>query len=105
MRIDPFSAHRYYLDPVRALFMSQRPAEAIAVLERNTRDHWEHYLWLAASYAAADEETMAHQVGQQAIALRPQLSIASGLGYRFAWKRTEDKARLCDALARAGLPE
>jgi adenylate cyclase len=105
MRIDPFSAHRYYLDLVRALFMSQRPAEAIAVLERNTRDHWEHYLWLAASYAAADEETMAHQVGQQAIALRPQLSIASYLGYRFAWKRTEDKARLCDALARAGLPE
>jgi adenylate cyclase len=105
MRIDPFSAHRYYLDLVRALFMSQRPAEAIGVLERNTRDHWEHYLWLAASYAAADEETMAHQVGQQAIALRPQLSIASYLGYRFAWKRTEDKARLCDALARAGLPE
>jgi adenylate cyclase len=105
MRIDPFSAHRYYLDLVRALFMAQRPVEAIAVLERNTRDHWEHYLWLAASYAAADEETMAHQVGQQAIALRPQLSIASYLGYRFAWKRTEDKARLCDALARAGLPE
>ena len=105
MRVDPFSAHRYYLDLARALFMAQRPSEAIAVLDQNSRDHWEHYLWLAASYSAAEERTMAHQAGQQAIALRPQLSIASYVRYGFAWQRAEDKDRLCNALARAGLPE
>jgi adenylate cyclase len=105
MRIDPFSAHRYYLDMVRALFMAQRPAEAIGVLERNTRDHWEHYLWLAACYAAADEQIAAHQAGQQAMALRPNLSIAAYVDGWFKWKRAEDKARLCDALARARLRE
>jgi adenylate cyclase len=29
MRLDPFSAHRYYLDLVRALFMVERPTDAI----------------------------------------------------------------------------
>jgi hypothetical protein len=28
MRLDPFSAHRYYLDMVRALFMAECPTEA-----------------------------------------------------------------------------
>jgi len=104
MRIDPFSAHRYYLDLVRALFMGQRPADAIAILERTTREHWEHYLWLAASYAATDERTAAQQAGHQAITLRPQLSIASYIDGGFKWKRAEDKARLRDTLARTGLP-
>jgi len=40
MRLDPFSAHRYYLDMVRALFMAKRPGEAMAVLERTVRSHW-----------------------------------------------------------------
>jgi adenylate cyclase len=104
MRIDPFSAHRYYLDMVRALFMAQRPVEAIAVLERNARDHWEHYLWLAACYAAADEQTAADQAGQQAMALRPNLSITAYVDGWFKWKQAEDKARLREALAQAGLP-
>jgi adenylate cyclase len=104
MRLDPFSAHRYYLAMVRALFMAHRSAEAIAVLERSSREHWEHYLWLAASYAAANEQAAAHQAGQAATSLRPQLSIGSYVDWRFKWKRAEDKARLCDALAQAGLP-
>jgi adenylate cyclase len=103
MRLDPFSAHRYYLDLVRALFMAHRAAEAIAVLERSSREHWEHYLWLAACYAAENEQAAAHQAGQAATKLRPQLSIASYVDGRFKWKRAEDKARLRDALARAGL--
>ena len=104
MRLDPFSAHRYYLDMVRALFMAKRPAEAIVVLERTARSHWEHYLWLAACHAAADDQSAAHQAGQQAVALRPNLSIAAYVDGRFKWKQAEDKARLCDALAQAGLP-
>jgi adenylate cyclase len=104
MRLDPFSAHRYYLDMVRALFMAKRPAEAILVLERTAHTHWEHYLWLAACHAATDEQTAAHQAGQQAMALRPNLSIAAYVDGRFKWKQAEDRARLCDALARAGLP-
>jgi adenylate cyclase len=104
MRLDPFSAHRYYLDLVRALFMVERPTDAIVVLERTARTHWEHYLWLAACYAAVDEQTVAHQAGRQAIALRPNLSITAYIDGRFAWRQPEDKARLRDALARAGLP-
>ena len=104
MRLDPFSAHRYYLDMVRALFMAHRPAEAIAVLERSSRQHWEHYLWLAACYAAANELAAAHQAGQAATNLRPQLSIGSYVDGRFKWKRAADKGRLSDALAQAGLP-
>jgi adenylate cyclase len=104
MRLDPFSAHRYYLDMVRALFMAHRPAEAIAVLERISREHWEHYLWLAASCAAANDQAAAHQAGKAATNLRPQLSIGSYVDGRFKWKRAEDKARLRDALAQAGLP-
>ena len=105
MRLDPFSAHRYYLDLVRALFMDRRPAEAVAVLERTTRQHWEHYLWAAASNAALNEKAAALEAAQGAIMLRPQLSIASYVDGRFKWKRSEDRARLREALARAGLPE
>jgi adenylate cyclase len=105
MRLDPFSAHRYYLDLVRALFMAGRPGEAVAVLERATREHWEHYVWAAASNAAQNDEAAAHDAAAQAIALRPQLSIASYVDGRFKWKRSADKARLRDALARAGVPE
>jgi adenylate cyclase len=104
MRLDPFSAHRYYLDMVRALFMAKRPAEAIVVLERTARSHWEHYLWLAACHAATDEQISAHQAGQHAVALRPNLSIAAYVDGRFKWKQAEHRARLCDALAQAGLP-
>jgi len=104
MRLDPFSAHRYYLDMVRALFMTKRPAEAVVVLERTARSHWEHYLWLAACHAATDDQSTAHQAGQQAVALRPNLSIAAYVDGRFKWKQAEDKTRLCDALAQAGLP-
>jgi predicted Zn-dependent protease len=104
MRLDPFSAHRYYLDMVRALFMAKRPAEAIVVLERTARSHWEHYLWLAACHAATDKQISAHQAGQQAVALRPNLSSAAYVDGRFKWKQAEDRARLCDALAQAGLP-
>jgi adenylate cyclase len=103
MRLDPFSAHRYYLDMVRALFMAKRPAEAIVVLERTARSHWEHYLWLAACHAATDEQSSADQARQQAVALRPNLSIAAYVDGRFKWKQAEDKARLRDALAQAGL--
>jgi adenylate cyclase len=105
MRLDPFSAHRYYLDLVRALFMDRRPADAVAVLERTTREHWEHYLWIAASNAALNEGAAALEAAQRAIMLRPQLSIASYVDGRFKWKRSEDRGRLREALARAGLPE
>jgi adenylate cyclase len=104
MRLDPFSAHRYYLDMVRALFMAGRPTGAIVVLEQTARAHWEHYLWLAACRAAANEESAAQQAGWEALALRPNLSIATYIDGGFAWKRSEDKARLRNALARAGLP-
>ena len=103
MRLDPFSAHRYYLDMVRALFMAKRPAEAIVVLERTARSHWEHYLWLAACHAATNEQNSADQARQQAVALRPNLSIAGYIDGRFKWKQAEDKARLRDALAQAGV--
>ena len=104
MRLDPFSAHRYYLDMARALFMAKRPAEAIVVLERTARSHWEHYLWLAACHAVTGQQILAQQAGQQAVALRPNLSIAAYVDGRFKCKQGEDRARLCDALAKAGLP-
>jgi adenylate cyclase len=104
MRLDPFSAHRYYLDMVRALFMAERPHDAIALLERTARSHWEHSLWLAACHAAADDQVAAYEAGQQTLALRPNLSISAYADGRFKWKRVEDKARLCNALAQAGLP-
>jgi hypothetical protein len=104
MRLDPFSAHRYYLDLVRALFMDRHPAEAVAVLERTTREHWEHYLWTAASNAALNENAAALEAAQRAIMLRPQLSIGAYVDSRFKWKRSEDRDRLREALARAGVP-
>ena len=104
MRLDPFSAHRYYLDKVRALFMAGRPTEAIDVLERTEHAHWEHYLWLAGCLAMTERTTEALQAAQQAIALRPTLSVATYIGERSKWKRDDDKARLKDALMRAGLP-
>jgi TolB-like protein len=104
MRLDPFSAHRYYLDMVRALFMAGSPEEATVVLARTARTHWEHYLWLAACYAAAGKTSAAEQTGQEAMALRPSLSIAAYIDGWFIWRRNEDKARLRDALAQAGLP-
>jgi adenylate cyclase len=103
MRIDPFSAHRYYLDMVRALFMAGRCMEAVVVLERTARSHWEHYLWLAACCAASGKDSAARQAGREAMILRPDLSTAGYIDGWFIWKRSEDQARLRDALARAGL--
>ena len=104
IRLDPFSAHRYYLDMVRALFMAGRPAEAIAVLERNARKHWEHDLWLAACHAAAGNQSTACEAGQQVMAQRPGFSIGAYVDGRFKWRMPEDKARLSDRLSQAGLP-
>src|SRR5262249_13234932 len=51
-----------------------------------------------------EHQAAAHQAGQAAAKLRPQLSIGSYVDYlRFKWKRGEDAARLCEALAQAGL--
>jgi len=104
MRLDPFSAHRYYLDMVRALFMAGRPTEAMVILEKTARAHWEHYLWLAACCAAADKKMAAQQAAREALALRPNLSIAMYVDGGAAWRRDEDRGRLCEALAQAGLP-
>jgi adenylate cyclase len=104
MRLDPFSAHYYYIDKVRALFMAGRATDAIDVLERTQRSDWEHYLWLAACLAMTEQATEARQAAQNAIALRPTLSAASYVNERFKWKRADDKARLQDALTHAGLP-
>jgi hypothetical protein len=38
------------------------------------------------------------------LALQPNLSIDAYVGRRFKWKEVADRARLCDALAQAGLP-
>jgi adenylate cyclase len=104
MRLDPFSAHRYYLDMVRALFMGQRPIEAIVLLEKTARSHWEHYLWLAACCAAAGKEIAAQRAAREALALRPNLSIATCVDGGAVWRRDEDRGRLCHALTQAGLP-
>ena len=101
MRLDPFSAHRYYLDMVRALFMVGRPTEAIAVLDRNARTHWEHDLWLAACHAAAGNQSTAREVGQQVMAQRPGFTIGTYVSGRFKWKMPGDKARLSGRLAQA----
>ena len=105
MRLDPFSADRYYLDLVRALFMAERAAEAIEVLERTEPIHYEHYVWLAACNVAIGEDAAAHQAGKRAVALRSELSITAYFIGWFTWKRPEDKARLYEALLRSGLPE
>jgi adenylate cyclase len=102
MRLDPFSAYRYYLDLVRALFMAARPVEAIAVLERNARTHWEHDLWLAACHAAAGDPSTAREAGRRVTELRPGFAIAVYVNGRF--KKPEDRSRLSDKLAEAGLP-
>jgi adenylate cyclase len=105
MRLDPFSADRYYLDLVRALFMAERAVEAIEVLERMQPTNYEHSVWLAACCAATNEDVAAREAGKQAVALRPDLSISTyGVG-GFTWKRPEDKARLHNNLLRSGLPE
>jgi len=104
MRLDPFSIHRYALDMVRALFMAGRLPEATAVLERTARAQWEHCVWLAACYAAAGEVSAARLAGQEAVRLRPSVSIATYIDGWFIWKREEDRARLRNALGQAGLP-
>ena len=61
-------------------------------------------MWLAACYAAADEVSAAKQAGQEAMGLRPSLSIATYIDGWFIWKRDEDRARRRNALLQAGLP-
>jgi adenylate cyclase len=104
MRLDPFSADRYYLDLVRALFMAERPTEAISVLERMQPTNCEHFIWLAACCVATGNDARARDCARQALAMRSELSTAAYVDGWFAWKRPEDKARLCDALLRSGLP-
>jgi TolB-like protein len=105
MRLDPFSAHHYYLDLVQALFMAERATEAIGVLEPMKSDRFEHYALLAACRSAIGDIPAAQEAGQRVLAIRPNFAIGSHLENSFAWKRPEDKARLRDALQMSGLPE
>jgi hypothetical protein len=89
---------------VRALFMAGRPAEAIAVLERNARTHWVHDLWLAACHAAMGSLSTAHEAGQRVMTVRPGFTIATYLDGGYKWKKPEDRARLCNALTQVALP-
>jgi adenylate cyclase len=105
MRIDPFSAHHYYLDLVRALFMAGCVTQAIGVLERLEPDRFEHYVLLAACQSAIGDAVAAQEAGRRVLAMRPDFAIGSYLESWFAWKRPEDKARLRDALQKSHLPE
>jgi adenylate cyclase len=105
MRLDPFSAHHYYLDLVQALFMAGRAAEAIGVLEPIEPHRFDHYALLAACRSAVGDTLAAQEAGRRALAMRPVFTIRSYLESWFAWKRPEDKARLRDALQDSGLPE
>jgi adenylate cyclase len=91
MRLDPLRPSLLPRFGARPVYGRTHP-EALAVLERTARADWEHHLWLAAQPA-----------GRKAVALRPHLSIATYVD-GLALKRDVDKARLCAALARAGLP-
>jgi len=104
MRLDPFSAHHYYLDLVQALFMAERATEAIGVLEPMESDRFEHYALLAACRLAVGDTLAAQEAGRRVLAMRPDFTIGSYLESWFAWKRPEDKARLRDALQKSGLP-
>jgi adenylate cyclase len=104
MRLDPFSAHHYYLDLVRALFMTGRATEAIGVLEPIEPGRFEHYALLAACQAAVGDIPAAQEAAGRVLALRPDFAIGSYLESWFAWKRPEDKARLRDTLQKSGLP-
>jgi adenylate cyclase len=105
MRLDPFSAHHYYLDLVLALFMAGRATEAIGVLEPMEPDRFDHYALLAACRSAVGDTLAAQEAGRRALAMRPAFAIGSYLESWFAWKQPEDKARLRDALQKSGLPE
>jgi adenylate cyclase len=105
MRLDPFSAHHYYLDLVRALFMAGRATEATGVLEPMEPDRFEHYALLAACRSAVGDTLAAQEAGRHVRAMRPHFAIGSYLESWFAWKRPEDKARLRDALQKSGLPD
>src|SRR5262249_53566924 len=71
MRLDPFSAHRYYLDLVRALFMAGRATDAIGVLEPMEPDRLEHYTLLAACLSAIGDTVAAQEAGRRVLAMRP----------------------------------
>jgi adenylate cyclase len=105
MRLDPFSAPHYYLDLALALFMAGRATEAIGVLEPMEPNRFGHYALLAACRSAVGDTLAAQEAGRCALAMRPDFAVGSYLESWFAWKRPEDKARLRDALQKAGLPE
>jgi adenylate cyclase len=105
MRLDPFSAHHYYLDLVRALFMAGRATEAIGVLEPVEPDRFDHYALLAACRSVDGDTLAAQDAGRRVLAMRPDFTIGSYLESWFAWKRPEDKGRLRDALQKSGLHE
>jgi adenylate cyclase len=103
MRVDPFSASRYEIDWVRALYASGRPIDAKAVLERSARSHYNTCLWFAACCVEAGQVEQARHSIREALAIRPDLTIASVLEGQ-PWKRPEDTARIEAVLLRAGLP-
>ncbi len=80
MRLDPFSAHHYYLDLVRALFMAGRATEAIGVLEPMEPDRFDHYVLLAACRSAVGDTLAAQEAGRRALAMRPAFAIRFLLG-------------------------
>jgi len=103
IRADPFSAGRYELDLARALYVAGRHVEAVEVLESLARTHYESPVLLAACHSAAGNIDAARQAALAALALRPELTVASFMSSQ-PWKRATDAERLGNALLRAGLP-
>lgn len=86
MRLDPLSAHHYYLDLVQALFMAGRATEAIRVLEPMESDRFEHYALLAACRSAVGDAQAAQEAGRRVLAIRPNFAIGSYLESSFAFQ-------------------
>lgn len=103
MRVDPFSATRYEIDLVRALYACARIPDAKFVLERSGRTSQNIHLWMAACLVEAGEDRRARGEIRKLLAVRPNMTVSEVLLSQ-PWQRPEDVQRIEMAMRRAGLP-
>jgi hypothetical protein len=109
MRLSPHDPHVFNMQAATACahFFAGRNSEAALWAEMARRNQSRHLLATcmgAASNALLGRQAEAEKVIVHLSQLSPGLRL-SNLGDRFPIKRSEDLAKLTDALRKAGLPE
>jgi adenylate cyclase len=103
MRLDPYDTHSRAHLLGRALYAQGRFREAVEAYAEISEPRWQHRAQLAAALAQAGDVDGAKAQASEVLRQNPKFSTVGYVAGQ-PYARPEDRARLAEGLAKAGLP-